>query len=204
MNRRDLLLGATAFAVPHLVGVQTSSAVPRSESAGLVADLKGAAEAELQGARRALKSREAVYIGDLLSTAEQSRLLLQLGSATTIRLGAVAKFKVEKWLADIGGEFELGAGIMMFERTGKPANGTIDFRSPYGLIAVRGTSFYAGPSRGSFGVLVESGQVLVTAGGRTVTLGPRQGTDIKTPGAPPSAPRKWNTARVREIQAAVR
>jgi hypothetical protein len=51
-------------------------------------------------------------------------------------------------------------------------------RSPYGLMAVRGTTFFAGPSNDVFGVFVARGVVAVTGGGRTVVLRLGLGTNI--------------------------
>ena len=131
-------------------------------------------------------------------------MVVKLGAQTTLKLGAEARLKLDKYLAETGGEFDLMAGSLFFERNGPPAKDGIQFRNAYGLIAVRGTRFYAGPSRGVFGILVGHGRVAVTAGGKTVVLGPQQGTDIAAIGAAPTEPRNWPTGRVREMQAQFR
>ena len=46
----------------------------------------------------------------------------------------------------------------------------VKIRSSYGLIAVRGTKFFAGPSNGVFGVFVDHGTVTVSGGGSEVVL----------------------------------
>ena len=48
--------------------------------------------------------------------------------------------------------------------------GPINIRSPFGLISVRGTRLFAGPSKGVFGVFVVNGAVTVAAAGKTVTV----------------------------------
>lgn len=199
-SRRDFFAAAGATLVlpilPSLAGA--------ADAAGAVDDLKGEAKAEQSGNNRSLAPQAPVFIGDLLSTGQRSRLVLKLAGKTTVKLGAETRLRLDKWVAEAGGELDLMGGTMFFERSGPPAPSGIQIRNAYGLIAVRGTRFYAGPSRGAFGILVGHGRVEVTAAGKTVVLGPQQGTDIASIGAPPSAPRSWPTARVRELQARLR
>jgi len=172
--------------------------------AGAVEQVQGAAKAELEGKLRELRKAEQVFFGDMVSTEDRSLLALRLGERTTLKLGPRAQMRIDRYLADAGGEFDLVSGPMMFERTGPKAKGDIQFRSAYGLMAVRGTRFYAGMSRGKFGVLVGSGRVDVTAGGQTVSVDPQQGTDIAAPGAPPSPAKAWPYERVAEMLAEFR
>ena len=79
----------------------------------------------------------------------------------------------------------------------------VNIRSPFGLISVRGTRVFAGPSRGVFGVFVQHGSVTVTAGGKTVTLEDGFGTDIARRGAAPTPPARWGEERVRLALASV-
>jgi ferric-dicitrate binding protein FerR (iron transport regulator) len=71
-------------------------------------------------------------------------------------------------------------------------------RSPFALIAVRGTHFFAGPSWGAFGVFVARGRVRVAASGRQVELKDDEGTDIMHPGAAPTPPAEWSSDRIRD------
>ena len=79
----------------------------------------------------------------------------------------------------------------------------LTMRTAFGMIGVRGTKFFAGPSRGVFGVFVEHGLVEVTGGGVTRQVGRGQGVDIATPGAAPSEVAQWGDARIREAYASV-
>lgn len=200
LRRRDFMVAAGAT----LLSPALSTVSWAADAAGAVDDVKGEAKAEQAGAGRPLAPKAPVFIGDMLSTGQKSRLALRLGERTTLKLGAEARLKLDKFVAETGGDFELMAGSVFFDRSGPPAKDGIQFRNAYGLIAVRGTRFYAGPSRGKFGILVGHGRVEVTSGGRTVVLGPQQGTDIAAVGAAPSEPRSWPTARVREMQARFR
>src|SRR5262249_7773399 len=136
-------------------------------------------------------------------TGDGARLRLRLGRRTTLRLGERTQIKIDRYLVDAGGNIDLLEGAILFERAGKPAATELKFKSPYGLIAVRGTRFFAGPSRGVFGVFVEAGKVEVMSAGSRVILGPRQGTDIRQMGAPPTNPAFWKRPRIREALASV-
>ena len=93
-------------------------------------------------------------------------------------------------------------GAMLFD--GEAQNGRgISVRSPFALIAVRGTRFFAGPSAGVFGVFVARGRVSVTAAGRQVELKQGQGTNIANSGAPATDPANWGEGRIRQALASV-
>ena len=76
-------------------------------------------------------------------------------------------------------------------------------RSLFGLIAIRGTRVFAGPSNGVFGVFVVHGSVDVTAAGKTVKVDRGFGTNIAKPGDPPTDPAAWKPPRIRAALASV-
>lgn len=199
IDRRHLLKVVLAYGV--VVAALPAIAQPRPSPIGTIEEVRGEAFAEQNGERRKLATKGEIFVGDLLSTGNNSRLVMKLGAATTIKLGAETRLKVDRYLADTGGEFDMQAGHVMFERTGKPATQGITFKSPYGLLAVRGTRFYAGPNRGAFALLVGKGRVEVTAGGNSVMVRPQRGIDIKTPGARSTTPANWKAPRIREMLA---
>lgn len=184
-------------AVVFLLSIQNALA---NDPAGAVEDLEGTATAVAGETSRPLHSGAEVFIGDNLKTGPASIAVLQLGKRTKLKLGAQANIRIDRYLADAGGEIDLLSGGIFFERTGKPASDILGVKSAYGLIAVRGTRFFAGPSNGKFGVFVEHGRVDVTAGGTTVSVGARQGTDIAAPGQAPSPPASWKTSRIHAIK----
>jgi hypothetical protein len=199
ISRRAALIGSVSWAT--FVAGRVACA---ADMAGSVASLKGQAQAIAGGASRALAVSTSIFVGDLVRTAAESRLGLHLGNNTHLNLGGATEIRIDKFILGAGGTIELTDGTILFEHSGPPGATELEFKSPYGLIAVRGTRFYAGPSNGLFGVLVGSGLVTVTAGGKTVHLGPQQGCDIRTPGAAPSEPASWKLARIRAMQARVR
>jgi hypothetical protein len=193
----------TAFSVATAVqGVASQAA---AEPAGHIVTLTGTAHAVADKIERPLAVSNPVNIGDSIHTAAAARLGLLLGIDTRIDLGPLAKLQVESHLVDAGGTFELVEGSLFFAhirpinvRTKNAATQKAQIRSPYGLIAVRGTKFFAGHGSKGFSVFVAEGRVDVTAARKTVRLGPGQGTDIVAIGQSPSLPKKWGARRIRE------
>ena len=173
------------------------------ETAGRVFDVSGQAMAEMRRARRQLALGESVFVGDTVMTAEASRVALMVGAATNIRLGPEARLRIDRFIMDAGGSLTLQSGPMTFNRPPGAAPQPMTIRGAFGMIAVRGTHFFAGPSRGKTGVLVVRGSVSVRSGGETVILNQGEGTDIVTFGARPSKPALWSGDRINEALASV-
>jgi hypothetical protein len=187
-SRRGLLIGAAAT-------LAAGSLDAEEAPAGTIEALRGDAFAEGPKPRRALQPKAQVFIGDMVETAVNSALTMHLGKATIVKLGALAKFRIDNFVVDAGGTFDLDQGPMLIDHNGgKDEN--LQVRSPFGLMAVRGTMFFAGPSNDVFGVFVARGLVAVTGGGRTVILRPGLGTNIAQPGDTPSEPRRWSPGRI--------
>ena len=162
-TRRQVFAGSLALLALPAMGRPAAAA----EEAGVVRQVVGAATAAAGTAIRPLNASAAVFVDDLVKTGQNARLGLALGDRTTLNLGAETEIRIDRYLKDAGGEINLVTGTMLFERKGKPAATDLSIRSPYGLIAVRGTRFHAGRlSDGQFGILVGTGRVAVTAGGQ--------------------------------------
>lgn len=200
IDRRSLFASAAVFGI----GILPTGALAQAISAGTVESLRGTASASRNGATRKLVGSGPVYIADRVETDAGARLALKLGQRTMLRLGEKTSVSIDEYLIDAGGEIVLDDGALLFERVGPPAKSPLSVRSPYGLIAVRGTTFFAGPSNGVFGVFVSTGRVTVTGGNRTVTVAAGQGTDIARPGARPTPPKTWAAARVQAALRAIR
>ena len=180
-----------------------ASPVLAADPAGKVESLRGEAYAQA-AARRALAVAAEVFVGDLVATGAQSALALRLGTATLVRLGAEARLRIDRFLVNAGGVLDLARGAMIYDHD--PAAGPTDLavRSPFGLIAVRGTRFFAGPSNGVFGVFVFRGAVTVVGAHTSVQVLPEYGSDLAAPGAEPTNPHRWAPARIAAAEAAVR
>jgi hypothetical protein len=189
-RRRALILGAA-------MTLASRSLKAEETRAGTIEALRGEAFAEGPKPRRALVPAAEVFIGDQVETATNSALTMHLGKTTFVKLGAQAKFRIDSFVVDAGGTLDLEQGPMLIEHSGGGKSEDLQVRSPFGLIAVRGTMFFAGPSNDVFGVFVATGLVAVTGGGRTVILRPGLGTNIANPGDTPSEPRRWSPGRIR-------
>lgn len=199
LTRRGCLAGALAIGF-----VPVSAAFARPLAAGTVQTLNGQAQAELEAAIRQLTPDGRVFVGDRITTGSGARAKIVLGTATELRLGSDARIRIDRFLVNAGGVITLETGAMAFDRDPGREQGRISVRSAYGLIAVRGTKFFAGPSNGVFGVFVERGSVAVSGGGKRVQVAAGQGTDIARPGDRPTPPAAWGEARIRSALAQVR
>lgn len=173
------------------------------ELAGSVEEIKGEAFAEAEKERRKLENAAPLYIADDVTTGSASRLALHLGKDTTVRLGELAHLTIDRFIENAGGELTLASGPLLFNRQEGAQPRPLKIRSSYGLIAVRGTRFFAGPSNGVFGVFVERGSVVVSAAGQEVTLGRGEGTNIAHPGDAPTPPSPWKQPRIDAAMASV-
>lgn len=190
-TRRRLLRD---MAAAPAVLLSLGAAAWAAEQVGSVQDVKGSAFAGSTGGRRSLEPAAPVFIKDQVGTGVQSRVSLTLGQSTKLWLGERTNVTIDRFLVDAGGDITLGDGAMMFD--GSAPNGSIKFKSPFGLITVRGTRFFAGPSNNVFGVFVPRGVVEVTSGGRTVVVRSGEGTNIARPGARPTRPARWGEPRI--------
>ena len=197
-NRRWLLIQAAAAALAsapiHAVG---------AEPAGSVEDVKGEAFAEAARVRRALGRAAPLFVGDDVATGAESRLNMLLGRNTNVRLGEKARLTIDRFLVNAGGDMTLESGPLLFERPAGARPTPIQIRSPFALIAVRGTRFFAGPSNGRFGIFVARGSVSVTAAGQRVILREGEGTDFASPGDPPTPVTRWKPPRIQASLASV-
>ena len=177
----------------------TAAAAPAG--AGLVEEVSGSAAASGAEGRRNLTARDDIFIGDDVTTAAGSRARLALGHDTIIRLGENAALLIDKYLVDAGGTLDVGGGAILLDKS--PSEGPVRLKGAFGLIIVRGTRVFAGPSNGVIGVFVAHGTVTLRSGGRTVTLSDGEGSDIAAPGAKPTPPKMWGAARVEAALASV-
>ena len=151
IDRRGLLIGAGAT----LVGGSPDAQEP---AAGKIVSIRGNAFAEgHSNARRALQPTAEVFVGDLVETETNSNLTMHLGEATLVKLGALAKLLIDKFVVNVGGTLNLEQGPLLIDRNDSAKRESLKVHSPFALIAVRGTLFFAGPSNGVFGVFVGRG-----------------------------------------------
>jgi hypothetical protein len=192
-DRRLLLRAAVGAAIL----IPAAARAQKAEKVGLVQDLRGQAFAVDQTERRTLDRAAPLFINDLVGTGSDSRLTLRLGKDTTLRLGEQARLTIDRLLVNAGGEITLQTGPILFSRPAGSTPARMQIQTSFGLIAVRGTRFFAGPSAGVFGVFVERGSVAVLAAGAQVVVRAGQGTNIAGPGSAPTPVASWGAARIR-------
>lgn len=195
-TRRHLLLSlpvALAFA-PHFARA--------AEAIGTTRALNGQAHLIRAGAVGALHSADALMEGDEVLTMAASTAALELFTATQINLGPETRFTLDRFTADLGGVVTVG-GAMVFDRPEDLPKLDLTVQSAFAQIGVRGTRFFAGPSKGVYGIFVARGAIEVRAGGETRRLGPGDGVDIARPGAAPSAVAQWKAPRIAAAFASV-
>lgn len=173
------------------------------EVVGAVSEVKGEATGAIGNDSRKLAAKSPVHLGETLATAADSRLKARLAQKTTLKLGAETKVKIDSFIVNSGGELELSSGALLLEAPAGKFKKGLDVTSPYALIAVRGTSFFAGVIDGVFGVFVQRGVVEVTAAGKSVELHAGDGTDIAKPGDPPGPVKQWRQPRIDKAMALV-
>ena len=197
---RGWLLRHGALALPFILAGIPARA---TERVGSVEDVTGEAFAEIHTVRRTLDRAAPVFLGDDVVTGIASRLGMRLGRDARIRLGEQARLKIDRFLVDASGEMTLRSGPLLFDRPPGRAAARVQIRSPFALIAVRGTRFFAGPSNERFGVFVARGSVAVTSAGQQVILRAGEGTDFVSPGTPPTPVKRWAPQRIDAALASV-
>jgi ferric-dicitrate binding protein FerR (iron transport regulator) len=181
-----------------------ASLLAADKAIGVVSEAQGEVAAELGNQRRELTNKSPIFLGDMLNTGISSRLHALLARKTSLRLGAETKVRIDQFIVDFGGELSLDNGALLLDApSGKFTKGLL-LQSPFALIAVRGTRFFAGDIDGTFGVFVVRGSVDVTAANVTVHLSRGEGTDIAHPGDPPGPVKKWGKPKIDKAMAKVR
>lgn len=159
--------------------------------------------------RKRAKKDELLAVGselfenDRVHTNVDSYATLNLGTDTRVLLGAETELLVDSFIADQGGTLELGTGRMVFDRPEGLPKVDVAVRTAFGMIGVRGTKFFCGPSRAAFAVFVEHGSVTVARGGVTKIVAAGQGVEFHHRGDAPSEPVNWGEARIKEAYASV-
>ncbi len=144
-----------------------------------------------------------LFENDRVHTNAESFATLQLGSDTRVLLGAETDLLVDSFIAGQGGTLELGTGRMVFDRPEGLPKVDVAVRTAFGMIGVRGTKFFCGPSRAAFAVFVEHGSVSVERGGVSRIVAAGQGVEFHHRGDAPSEPVDWGEARIKEAYASV-
>jgi len=199
LTRRNALGCIVLFGTPTLLSRSLSAT---AAIAGYVEEVRGQVTAALAAQRRILVPHGDVFLGDEVTSGDRSHAALQLGHDTSLRLGANARVIIDRFVVNAGGFLTLEAGPLLLDKE-SDTPGALQVRGSFGLITIRGTRVFVGPSNGVIGVFVVHGLVDVTSGGHSVVIQTGQGTDIAALGAPPTEPHPWGEGRIRAALASV-
>ncbi|MBU1306068.1 MAG: FecR domain-containing protein [Alphaproteobacteria bacterium] len=196
-SRRQLvgilgLIGAGALARPAYANVPV----------GKVVSLDGTVALERERATLGISADDPLLIDDRVMTREDGFALLLLDDRTQIKLGASSDLTIDQFIVDQGGVISVG-GAMLFDRPSNLPPTNISILTAFGRIGVRGTRFFAGPSKGKFAVFVDHGSVSVTGAGVQRLLAAGEGVDFAAAGQPPGEVVKWGDARIAAAFASV-
>jgi ferric-dicitrate binding protein FerR (iron transport regulator) len=195
ITRRDLLGAAASGLIAGRAQAGTQ--------AGVVESARGNGYAKLDAVRR-LSPGAGIFIDELVWTEAQSRLVLALEGGAKVFLGARTSLRIDRFVAGSETDLAMGDGALVFDRPEDVPKAEVAVRSVFGLISVRGTRFFAGPSGDApFAVFCERGAVNVRNRGIGRVLGPGDGVDIPAPNQPPGPVRKWGAGRIQAAFASV-
>lgn len=181
-------------ALVALILALSMGAAQANTPVGQAGPVQGDARLVAPAGEGALAEGAPLHAGDRVLTGPNALALLMLTPDTTIHLGPDSDLHLDAQLAAMGGTLTLG-GALVFDRPEGAAPVDIRLVTAFGEIGVRGTRFFVGPSRGTYAVFVDRGQVQVTGAGVTVDLGAGQGTELAA-GQPPTTPTAWGDARI--------
>ena len=195
---RRLFIAGSALALTG-IGLRATQA---NAVIGKAVEITGDVSRKQANLLEGLKAGASLMDHDFVKTGKESFAELALGDDTSLLLGSETELLIDTFIAGQGGTIELGTGQMVFDRPEGLAKIDLTMRTAFGMIGVRGTKFFAGPSRNApFAVFVEHGLVEVTGAGVTRQVGRGQGVDIAAPGAVPTEVAAWGEARIREAYA---
>ncbi|CAN5161962.1 FecR domain-containing protein [soil metagenome] len=176
---------------------------------GSVVRTQGASTGTSDGTAETLAPGMAVQLNEIIVTCAAARLDLAFDDGTRLSVGEKAQVVLDRFVYQPGGASVFHAAVsgpfrFVSGSLGAGASRQASVTTPYALIGIRGTDFWGGPVRGSFGVFLIEGSVSIAAGGREVILtAPGLGTDIGAAGGAPGDPTRWPADKVGEALATV-
>jgi hypothetical protein len=213
MRRRSFLtLAQVALAAPWLMAATGGG---DEEEVGEVVDLVGSAVALKDAMPRVLKVGAKIQLGDVVSTAKESRIALRMIDDAEFSLGERSNFVVEEYVLKAGGK-DGGAGVRLLEGAVRAVSGKIaqldnhpfELRTPVATIGVRGTEFWGGMLDGvhQFALLSSSGTSITVTNrsGTTVIDRANEGVEVRSNDAKFEPPHSWGADKLARAAAITR
>lgn len=200
LSRRALLLGTAAlpFATQALADARDLP-LDRAQL-GEVSEITGQGTLLRGDAVETLVPSTPLQEGDTVTTGQDGLALLLLDQRMRIQLGMGSVIELASFGAE-GGQLNLD-GAMVFDRPEDMAPLPLRFSTLAGEIAVTGTRFFAGLSRGEYAVFVQRGSVEVSNAGVTRVLAAGDGCSMAQ-GQAPGEVSAWGEARIVEAFASL-
>ncbi len=189
MERRTFIAGAAAagFLLP----------LPASAALSIGRSVKARGTATLLRAEAAsrLAPGADLFEGDTVKTGAKSFAELVLKTATQINLGPDSEVGIDRFVANMGGVINVG-GAIAFDRPENLSPLDLNVNTAFARIGVRGTRFFAGPSKGVYAVFVDRGSVNVRSGWSVRRLNAGDGVDIPEAGGRLGKVAQWGEPRI--------
>ncbi len=192
-----LRLSFLLLIVPVIGGAAQST---DDEVVGKVTELSGSAVAMQDAMPRALKNGADIRIGDVLSTARDSRLQIKMVDEAEFSLSERSVFVVQEYFLNQDGK-DGNAVIRLMSGAVRAVSGKIaqldshpfQMRTEVATIGVRGTEFWGGLLDGvhQFALLSKGAIIVENKAGRVEITTPGDGTSVIGEASAPVAPSTW-------------
>ncbi len=171
---------------------------------GQIAILEGQAYTANEENRRSLKEEDPVFLGSIIETGTDSKVIILFIDDTQITLGENAELLIDEYIFDPydsnenKAEFNVtkGAFHWVSGMLSKREHPQVKIKTSAGSIGIRGTEFWAGDLEGGYGVFVDDGLVSFDGIWGSVEMPAGSGTFVK-PTTPDFIPDShyWTTER---------
>jgi len=181
------------------------------EEVGTVSRIQGDVSGTRGTATQPLGANASVYLNEVISTGDGTRLEITFKDNTRLTLSENVKLTLDTYIynrtAGLGAIKFKAAGAFRFVsgQLSELARSDVSVATPVADIGIRGTDFWAGPiDDKALGVFLITGAVSVSnAAGTQILNQSGQGTNIAAPGAAPGPVTFWPADKVNRALAAV-
>jgi hypothetical protein len=199
----SLVLFAVFFATPQVLAADSDI--------GTITRLQNSATVTREGRILELQVGAAIKENDGIKTGDDARVEVTFVDGTKLTIGANGIVVIDKFIFDpddgVGAmllRVLLGSFRFITGNIGRLERKQIEAQTRFGVIGVRGTDFWAGPSQNVYGVFLLDGAISVTnsAGGRVLNV-PGTGVNLTSANELPGEVTIWGAARAQAALDAV-
>lgn len=174
-----------------------------ADGAGTITRFRGAAIATRDSQSRPLATGAAIFVGDKISTAKNTRLEMSMTDRTVITLGDHSFLVIDEFVFEPGKQgnaaLELIKGVFL-AASGAIAGiegGSLTVTTPLATIGIRGTKFWGEQNTDLLEVALLDGKgvFIENAAGRVDLVQVGAATSV-APGQAPAPPEFWDAARI--------